>query len=374
MHKNQQVSITLLIGFFCLSIIFPINLSTASIVWSDNFSDGNADGWTISGLNHSVGGAVNPWEGNMSVKRGMLTSGEDFGPPGIDGYHLYSWASHPSEVAVGTWRFDLDLTSPSAVGGGLNFISNSGSDPGWPWILYGYQIRVNVVAFVPWDENIPGAQGFFLQGSSGGVDVQHSIDNCAYEGLGIYRFIITRDSTGFFDVYINESLKMSGHGTDVVPARKFEFVYGGSVGVDNISVSNTIDFDQAPPHLEAEIPFLECEEGQMYELPINVTDPSGIDYWWLEKGDYDNDLFTIDQNGVIRNNTVLTQKKYHIAFSVNDTKGFTLVQYYNFFVVEPTITPTTTTTTTTNTSGIESLVFIVILSLGLVAPFRKRKK
>ncbi|MHA2055971.1 MAG: hypothetical protein ACW99F_20570, partial [Candidatus Hodarchaeales archaeon] len=100
----------------------------------------------------------------------------------------------------------------------------------------------------------------------------------------------------------------------------------------------------------------------------------GIDYWWLEKGDSDNDLFPIDQNGVIRNNTVLTQKKYHIAFSVNDTKGFTLVQYYNFFVVEPTITPTTTTTTTTNTSGIESLVFIVILSLGLVAPFRKRKK
>lgn len=349
----------------------------ASTVWSDDFSDGNTDGWIIGGLNHSVGGAVSPWEGNMSLIDNMLTSGEDFGPPGWEGYHLYSWASHPSEVEVGTWQFALDLTNPSAVGGGVNFISNSGNDPGWPWVLYAYQIRVNILAFQSLYDDIPGARGFFLMEAANApsYDVQHTIDNCAYDGPGLYRFIITRDSTGFIDVYINESLKMAGRGTDVIPAKKFEFVYGGRVGVGNISVSDTIDFDKAPPHLNALIPLHTVEEGQNYQLPINVSDPSGIDHWWLETDEYDNDLFTIDQNGVIRNDTVLIQKKYNLAFSVNDTQGFTLKQYFNFRVVTPT-TPsdtTTETTTTTKTASIMSLAFITILSLVIVVHFKKRK-
>ena len=350
-----------------------MNLSIASTVWSEDFEN-DFDGWTIGGLNHTVWGSVLNCEGNMSVKDGILVSGEEWGPSTI--YHLYSWASHPSSVTEGTWRFDFDITNPSAIGGGLNFISKGVGSSGWPWDLEGYQIRLNTYAFQsPFPEHIPGGKGFFLQKATGGVDTQFTIDNCEYNNSGIYNFIITRDSIGFFDVYINETHQMSGLSTDILESNKFEFTWGGSIGVDNITVSDTIDFDKAPPHIDAEIPYNPIEEGQKYELQLNVSDPSGIDQWWLNAGEYDNDLFTIDQSGMIRNSTVLTIKKYHIVFSVNDTQGYTLNQYYNFRVLEAAILPTTTTTITSNeTSGIESLFSIVIFSLMIVVPFRKRKK
>ena len=341
----------------------------ASTVWSDDFSDGNSDGWTIGG--------------NFTVINGVLTSEDKGSGPGV--HYTINWALFPSEVTEGTWKFDVNLTDPSVSYVWIDFITVEGKYTPNVYYLDGYRLQLNLISEsvtpTEWGVN-PWGKGIHLFKGTGNIAQQQweTVDRNANIERSFYNIIITRDSVRFFDVYLNESLILSGRDTDmntaISTAKSFSISSNGSSGIDNIIVTNTIDFDKAPPHLDVAIPVHTIEEGQDYKLSINVTDPSGIDHWWLEADEYDNNLFSIDQSGVIRNNTALTTRKYHVLFSVNDTQGYTLEQYYSFRVVTPTTSPITTTTTTPTSdesSGIENFVFIAILSLIFATPFRKKR-
>jgi hypothetical protein len=73
--------------FFAILIISFLIIRTrscpATTVWSDNFDDGNYDGWTVQ-------------DGNFSVAGQTLRAGK---------YHARINCS--SEVAYGTWSFEV---------------------------------------------------------------------------------------------------------------------------------------------------------------------------------------------------------------------------------------------------------------------------
>ena len=96
MTRQQHVLMTIvgILGMFlltgCSAAASDADLTTdptPSIVWSDDFEDGNLDGWEIF------------YAGNFWVDNGVLSSKTEG-----DLYHL-------STVLSGTWSFDLYLIS-----------------------------------------------------------------------------------------------------------------------------------------------------------------------------------------------------------------------------------------------------------------------
>ncbi|MFX0208041.1 MAG: hypothetical protein ACFFDT_18795, partial [Candidatus Hodarchaeota archaeon] len=300
MRKFQQNFFLLILVFFYMNILLPKNISRASIIWSDDFSDGNYDGWTIGGYNGSVATPPTPPKskygdiaGSFSVENGVLTSGDDFGDwtPNGEGTSdfIVNWANFPSVTSFGTWKFDLNLTDSSVKYISIRFIANLVNDEyyDWIWGLNGYDLFFGIEHGGSLHSDTIDKGIYFLKGTGTWYDIDF-ISYVLTINPAIYKFIITRDNTGFFDIYLNESLLFSKRNTEVKTSTYFRFISMGRSGIDNISVSNTIDFDKAPPHLNESIPLHTIEEGQEYEFQINVTDPSGIDHWWLETGKYDN--------------------------------------------------------------------------------------
>jgi parallel beta-helix repeat protein len=74
------------------------------------------------------------------------------------------------------------------------------------------------------------------------------------------------------------------------------------------------------------------EFGSVFVYDLNAVDPSGIDTWWLS----DLTWFNIDQDGVIRNQTLLPVGIYVIQVSVNDTLDNVLTTTFTLTVSDTT--------------------------------------
>ena len=70
--------------------------------------------------------------------------------------------------------------------------------------------------------------------------------------------------------------------------------------------------------------------GEPLEMQLAAWDGSGIDHWWLSN----TVNFSIDEFGVIRNNTVLSPRVYHLTVVVYDTSGNSLGTDFSVTVVD----------------------------------------
>ena len=92
MKKRDIKILALIIGLVFLFCLFPS--SSATVVWSDDFSDGDHNGWTIT-------------MGNWAVTDQRL---EAIAP---NGQRIW----HSSTQVTGTWSFDYYHTSSISTGG-----------------------------------------------------------------------------------------------------------------------------------------------------------------------------------------------------------------------------------------------------------------
>ncbi len=193
------------------------------VVWSDDFDDGNHDGWTI--CENTV---IVP-ESNWTASNNYLELNQE------------EWGaiSHPSNVAYGTWSFDFKANETQVESGtfsSIAFISNNITNLAdfndWTcyWIYFEaistseglsftIKLRKNVLTIIDSSEtNVPIA--------------------------GWHHMKVTRTETGLFSVYHNGSPIMQGEDTDIDTTELFVFGIVESGGmIDNIVVDNEI----APP-------------------------------------------------------------------------------------------------------------------------------
>ncbi len=82
---------------------FAVHLSSASMVWSDNFDDRDLTEWKISGASYAGRNLVEliVAPGNFSVVDGTL---RETSAPKMMGY---SYIARPNTVTKGTWSFDV---------------------------------------------------------------------------------------------------------------------------------------------------------------------------------------------------------------------------------------------------------------------------
>jgi hypothetical protein len=304
----------------------------SAVVWSDDFEDENIDDWEIIGIDYTtIPGTLIP--GNFSVSGGVL---RNVGPE-------WDYAIRNSSVAYGTWSFDVDIQRPEGLNrfpvgfmGDYN-IENLQNATGNNYII----------SFRIFDDDPPGdirlAKNIF------GEEYTIFLDSYYVEIIrGWKNIIVTREESGQFYVYLNGDLILDVVDTTHTTSECFIFYGSANPAIDNITVSDTIDYDKAPPKWSHSIADKEITLGESFYYDINATDHAGIDQWWIN----DTQNFAIDDQGVITNISELVIGTYDVTVWVNDTLNNTQTGTFRLTVNADTTTTTapSTTTSTTTTS------------------------
>jgi hypothetical protein len=166
----QQHILMTIVGILGLPLLTGCSAATSdadlttdpapSIVWSDDFEDGNLDGWEIF------------YAGNFWVDNGVLSSKTEG-----DLYHL-------STVLSGTWSFDLYLISNPGLTHEVQF-TEGGTN---------YQM-ISV-------ENNPNTQIWVTTQMDPEEEITSNID-LGEELTGWHHFDVTRDESGWIKVYMD---------------------------------------------------------------------------------------------------------------------------------------------------------------------------
>lgn len=203
--------------------VFPCK---AAVVWSDNFNDGNYDGWTV------LNGTLNVEDNVLWVESPSTAC-----------------IVHPSSVAIGTWSFDVYSQGPHQL------VQIIGTKPRViPGPIYMIWIGGDINLYL-WDEDFYNLQ--FFQNSTRTDSARGSTKT---KGLHWQHFDITRSSDGRICVYHNGTLALdlSPPLAPSVVTPEFFALFGAAikgVAIDNIVVSDTVDIEPPPPENATPTPF-----------------------------------------------------------------------------------------------------------------------
>jgi hypothetical protein len=302
----------------------------SAVVWSDDFEDENIDDWEIFGVNYTTF-PLQLIPGNFSVSGGLL---RNVGPE-------WDYAFHNSSVAYGTWIFDVDIQRPDDLDRfPVGFMSE-----------YNIEKLLNdtgnnyIISFRIFDDDPDGD----IRLARNDIDKGTTFLDSYYVEIirGWWNVIVTREESGQFYVYLNGDLILDVVDTTHTTSDCFVFYGYANPAIDNITVSDTIDYDKAPPKWSHSITDKEITLGELFHYDINATDHAGIDQYWID----DTQNFTIDDQGVITNITELVIGTYDVTVWVNDTLGNTQTGTFTLTVNTDTTTTTTTTTTPSTTTS-----------------------
>ena len=196
-------------------ILAGLSQVSATVVWSDNFDDGNYDGWTVEA-------------GAFSVTNGALMSEDS-----VDDYDTI-WNS--SSTTVGTWNFSLYHESNGASHWIMFMVNGTPGTLESP-TLYGYGIEFDS------SDSPPKATIRLIK--------QIGVGSLSRFPLGVYvpdydfggtwtDFAVSRNSTGGFNVWINGTHTFESVNTDHDYSEMFVYYTHGLAGggLDNIVVSD----------------------------------------------------------------------------------------------------------------------------------------
>lgn len=268
-------------------------------VWSDNFDDEDISDWQLFAVN----GTTVPnslQEGNTSAEGGVMRH---------DG-RLWTYAGHNSSVAFGTWIFDIDIQDPiNEFHFSVLFISEIYNDD---WLSGETLGDCYCIIFYTYEYD----NHDILLSRRSIDDASFHLDSYTTESIiGWKNIIITRELSGQIYVYMDETLILSGKDLRYASSERFYFSSKGGPAIDNVSVSDTIDYDAAPPEWTHPITNQQINLGDSFSYDVNASDYSGIDHWWID----DVENFAINDNGIITSTGNLIAGDYNITVSVNDT-------------------------------------------------------
>ena len=208
-----------------------LNPALASVVWSDNFDDGDLTGWKISGASYAgrnlIELVVAP--GNFSVADGAL---RETSAPKMLGY---SYIARPNTVTKGTWSFDV-------------FFSEEGTFNGVP-VIFDLSDKDEVLksTWMEW-------HGYEIRGSQSGTLSMSRLDRAMgnpflhtnnthsfSKTVNVWHhFDITYDGMGSFLVYVDNELCLNQTDTTVMSFNCFGFFMQAGTVIDNVVVRDDV--------------------------------------------------------------------------------------------------------------------------------------
>lgn len=240
--KKRLLSAILILGSAFL-LVFPNRFLVpcfAAIQWSDDFDDGNHDGWSIFGVNITGSHYDRVPGGAFTVEDESLRANSS-------NVHANN-ARHPSEIGYGTWCCDLHVVENSLDELGVAFMiyDTNTSDA---VLGQGYTIVVNTPNVLTGTIEV-----VFVRLDDPFIEILETYD--ISQGEGWYNLNITRDLAGTFRVYWNQSQIIQVVDTTYWLSNFFQFwAPGESMGLaapamDNVVVSGEEPFQLPPLPLE----------------------------------------------------------------------------------------------------------------------------
>jgi hypothetical protein len=229
-HNRLRV-IAKISAFLILVLSININLCQASVVWSDNFDDGDLEGWKISGASYAgrVVQTLVVAKGNCSTADKTL---RETSTPKMSGY---SYVAHSNGVNKGTWSFDAYYNEGGTFNGIpviFNFVDKDEvTKANWmEW--HGYEIRGSESGSVGMTRMDRANGNPQLYGN-----YTHSFDPSVNSW---HHFDITYNGKGRFMVYVDNELCL-----DLTDTKMTDFDYIGfwlqpGPAIDNVVVSDEI--------------------------------------------------------------------------------------------------------------------------------------
>ncbi|MFW9809004.1 MAG: hypothetical protein ACFFE6_06450 [Candidatus Thorarchaeota archaeon] len=239
-RRNSMIRLSI---FTLLLLVTPLLYSSipvdASIVWSDDFNDGNYDGWRITGLYGPVDGDWVETVGTAEVIDGELWfTGEQH-------FRNFSYAVRECTVAYGSWSFDVKVRpiSGSSNHTHIYFLDSRAPEdiPDFQSPYSSYDIFIYSAPWTtieppdwmkPFDDTAPSIL-LVRRIQSGGVIIgNYQVD----EINGLYRFNVTRDETGRIQVFVNDTLRIDVTEQRDITPRSFYLHSEAGIGYDNVVV------------------------------------------------------------------------------------------------------------------------------------------
>ena len=209
MRRNSfKIVISLLIVTLLYSIAYLPVMSKAAVVWSDNFDDGNYDGWTDI-------------DGTFTAENGYLENTAEVEEL-ADSKLIY----HNNSMNSGTWSFDAYTTSgASGVGIWIKLIGHETLNVGLGIVINWNQIRImrEDTTLTTWN----------------------SPENLNKTWIPID---VTVDEDERVNVFVNGTHRIHYQGLALGttnPYFKFHS-FGKGQAIDNVVLNDTIDYDTLP--------------------------------------------------------------------------------------------------------------------------------
>ncbi|MFW9768180.1 MAG: hypothetical protein ACFFF9_05960 [Candidatus Thorarchaeota archaeon] len=234
------------------------------VVWSDDFDHGNIteSGWSVQGFSP----AYPPWTkipGNITADDKTLRA---YGP-----YWNEAWRT--SNVAYGSWAFDVHCVDTPTRRSYIAFVSASPVVD--PPNIYSMPFEYGIITVVGYYEGYTSAFLLYRRPSTtpylsviGDYDVA--------DVTGWWHINITRDYNGNFNVYFNDTLRITANNSDHTTSDLFTFTAEAGNALDNIvvvsypdvygpNITNPVRTPYAPNSTESVL------------VNVDVFDPSGVD-------------------------------------------------------------------------------------------------
>jgi hypothetical protein len=214
--KARWIQLIAVLAMFVLCISVCTNNAHADEVWRDDF-EGPLEDWTIFAYPSHTD--VVKIEGNFSTADGTLKVLDDD----------INTARHNSTVNIGTWSFDMFVPDDDEGFLRVEFMSNGASLD-----ILGNMSWVAVSAWL--DE---AGRGFYvLYGFGSGRTVHQHITDIPLQGW--HHIDVSRNSSGYFKVYFNETLKANFTNPSVTSSTYLQVVCDDVSGgaIDNLVVDD----------------------------------------------------------------------------------------------------------------------------------------
>ncbi|MFX0108115.1 MAG: hypothetical protein ACFE7R_07520 [Candidatus Hodarchaeota archaeon] len=224
MTKRSFVRASIALGILVLMLILAYIPSpgAAALVWSDNFDDLNIDDWT------SI---------SCTVEDGTLRG---IDPPPPPDHVPASLAYRPSEVAYGTWKFDI--TEVGEWGEELDIfriylITTEPELINWSY----YALKITHASNLEGQRLSYKLEKVFQDGVHVNLDT-HLGETQPLTTKGTFmKFAITRTTAGHFLVYMNGTVIMDAVDNEIKTSEFFGFYAWRDFALDNVEVYDTIE-------------------------------------------------------------------------------------------------------------------------------------
>ncbi|MFW9927705.1 MAG: hypothetical protein ACFFDM_13220 [Candidatus Thorarchaeota archaeon] len=213
MRKHRYGILIGLIGLLILATLM-VGPASATVVWQDDFNDGNYESWSID-----------PYDYSFTVVDGACY-GEG---PG----ELYAWIKHPSTQTVGQWSFDFTEPARGVSSDHLAdfIVMANGSDYTYTgWGIHIDMLRTGTVAIY-----ISSYDGTIHHGRGNLVSYIH---DSSINGTWV-SFVVTCDASGEMNVFMDDEHILTYSGITYDDSDLFIF-NGNWCGFDNVVVNDEI--------------------------------------------------------------------------------------------------------------------------------------